>query len=323
MIILIQGSVSHYTLDTYFYYKEQADVYVYLSTWKEDFNTLEDSRKQYIKKEFLVLCDKPNHLGRHNVNFQCKSTLEGIKHIAKSYSLDNFVVKTRSDQRFDIVQFKKIFANFFNQNKNFLGIDLYTRRYVPFHLGDMLLTMKLKDHLRYWDYYDINSQDQYDFWQKNVNRFDLEQKIYVLEGGMNIPEVALLYSFLNKKYGIPYDIKEWIDFFNKEVYIVSSNDIRLRSMKFQNNIINKENQIQSTFFSPKHLVASSLLIGCVDSGEILKEINLKELKSKNLKIYFLDIIKVSIKLFINVIKKMLSIVYNSFVYLLKGKLIDK
>ena len=140
MIVLLQGSISSYALDTYFYYcVNLGENNVYISCWSDDFDSLKDNRKHEIRKQNLVLSKKPNHSGRYNVNYQCCSTLNGIRHIANIIDNDLFVIKMRTDQRVDIDCLKISFNDFLKTSKKKFAIDLFTRIYIQFHFGYIII----------------------------------------------------------------------------------------------------------------------------------------------------------------------------------------
>ncbi|WP_459899813.1 hypothetical protein [Campylobacter concisus] len=318
MIILLQGNISSYTLDTYFYYCENlGESNVYISCWSDDFDSLEDNRKYEIKKQNLVLSKKPNHSGRYNVNYQCCSTLNGIRHIASIIDNDLFVIKTRTDQRVDIDCLKISFNDFLKASKKFFAIDLFTRRYVPFHLGDMLIGMKVKDHLLYWDYFDLRSHDQYEFWKNELSRLDLKSKFFNDTYACAIPEVAILFNYLKKTRNVKFDVNEWVDFFNDNVFLAQSSRIKLRSYKFGNQLINTKSQINANFFSPKNTLASTLIIGCVKENEYIKKIKLQKLIVLNFTLYIFDFCRAIFVLFGFIGKNALFKLYNIVIGLIK------
>jgi hypothetical protein len=261
--ILIQGPFSKYTHETYYYYKANS-IDTIVSTW--------NNQQASIPSDDLVVCELPNHSGRMNVNLQTSGILAGIVKLSEKYTGDHLVIKLRSDQRLNICQLEN-YIKLFQQNQKYkiFAIDLFTRKRIPFHLGDMVLGMPLQEHLKYWNYHDKSCSDQYIDWLED-SRYVLN-KLFDINKAMNIPEVALCFNYVSKTEPIEFDQKSWFKFLNEQVFLVSAEDLGLRSKKYAGGKFNVQTFIPARFFSPHHLIASSFVVGCVKPGVIYKPID--------------------------------------------------
>lgn len=156
--ILIQGPVQNdYIIDSINYYKKSfpKDVIV-VSTW---INQDQGIVKKIRDLGVIVLENiPPQNNGFLNLNLQIYSTFAGIKYIKENLDV-KYLLRTRTDQRlkqenlrgFLLSLIDKFPCYVLNQNKRIITLQIYTNKYIPFHISDMFQFGDIDDLFKYWD----------------------------------------------------------------------------------------------------------------------------------------------------------------------------
>lgn len=244
--IIIQGPTTHVDkmISTYFGYK-----HVLWSTWKsEPKENLNKIRQSKIK---LLTNNLPKHAGVGHVNYQCLSTYNGIKELAKNKNIQIFV-KCRQDLVVDNLQqfTRNIECSLAKHQISFLSAHKLKGGY----LQDYIVAGGKEQMLKYWKpelnrdsglpsperwlqarYFKKSANQKWNEFHKNLAFISLENiKIYSLKWNFCINEYPkFLYTVNNpkRKKGVIveiYFLTRWMlkKYLFKEVPIQTSKQIR-------------------------------------------------------------------------------------------------
>lgn len=156
--ILFQGPVQNdYIIDSINYYKNSfpKDVIV-VSTW---INQNQEIIKKIRDLGVIILENiPPQNNGFLNLNLQIYSTFAGVKYIKENLDV-KYLLRTRTDQclqqenlrNFLLSLIDKFPCDALNQNNRIITLQIYTNKYIPFHISDMFQFGDLDDLFKYWD----------------------------------------------------------------------------------------------------------------------------------------------------------------------------
>lgn len=158
--ITLQGQLlldNHFTLETVkLYRKSYRDCPIIVSTWdNEDSEEIRNISK--IDNVKVITSSYPQNSGLTHINYQKKSSLEGIKYANELGC--NYVLKSRTDQRIygnNIIEyFLKLIERFplnikCKANKRIIVSNLVTIKNRLYNLSDMLLFGQIDDMLLYF-----------------------------------------------------------------------------------------------------------------------------------------------------------------------------
>ena len=182
--IVMQGPLvreDDFTLQTLKLYRSFfKDVKIILSLWNdEDKNYLESHRECY---DILLLNAKPTQKGHHNINMQIESAGMGVKRACEENA--KYIMRTRTDQRIYnpncfnyFISLLNLFPETPKPDVNRLVVtNMYTLKFRPFGISDMLMFGYAKDVNTYWNIpWDKRSQIDltkaktvYDFADKRI-----------------------------------------------------------------------------------------------------------------------------------------------------------
>jgi len=310
--IVIQGELSKFSIDTIKYYilirkRQEVRIPIVLSTWKsKHVDDLLSLLKVDTPELTVILNMKPTSLIARNLELQTISTYEGMQLLNSDTDIndESFAFKVRSDQRIDLTKLINSYKKFINLNKKIWALDLFTRARIPFHLGDMVIGMSLKEHLIYWAPNSLVHEYEYQQWL-NGSPFHLT-RLFRIEEVKCLPEVCLLTNYLHKSQLSPIDgLGDWYVFLENHVYIESAETISLYSDKYKEKL-NQRTFMPSRYFSPIHFFVSSYIIKCVSKGEKLGQVtNVKQLLLINWLTYPQTLIFGSIRFFYQLLSKSL------------------
>ncbi len=229
--IMIQGPITNigFLCSTIEKYKAWfPDVLICVSTWSDE----EDAQiKQIMKTGAMVIqSEKPIKNGVYNLNLQLKTTYAGICALKNNDAV--YILKTRTDQRicssmflhyfYLLLQIFPLSDNVQNQSNRIITMDLYTQKFVPFHLSDMMQFGHTVDLDSYW---------AIPFSQMNIRQNRLEKILPHLsimeEQNYEFPEIYLSTHFAKKKLGdsYSYTLSTYYKFLKERFIIVNSMDI--------------------------------------------------------------------------------------------------
>ena len=126
-----------------------------LSTWNDI--PVENRRRIESLGATVVVSEKPEHFGPHNLNLQITSTHNGL--LAARELGCRYAMKTRADARIHMADVDRFCLDLIKQfpigavtgqSQRIVVTDFATRLYVPYHPADMLMFGALDDLLRYW-----------------------------------------------------------------------------------------------------------------------------------------------------------------------------
>ena len=157
--IVMQGPIitkDSFTYETLKIYRKRFPrIRLILSTW-DDYSKDELNQFKAINVD-IVENTKPDYSGIANINFQIKSTKNGIfkaKELGSKYCL-----KTRTDQRIYrhdfVLFFFSLLDSFKIENKylrrRLIAVSLNTYKYRLYGVSDMLMYGHIEDMLKYWN----------------------------------------------------------------------------------------------------------------------------------------------------------------------------
>ena len=151
--IVIQGPLTYaddYTITTVQLYREwYPNVTIIISTWKKEATK---SFRDECKKNSVVLLenDTPSVSGYGHVNYQIESSHQGVEYVKNNLNV-KYVLKTRTDQRFNRIDFLIYFKNLlrlFPPNTHRISkriIALSSLRWTPFYVRDYMYFGTVED----------------------------------------------------------------------------------------------------------------------------------------------------------------------------------
>jgi len=196
--IVVQGPLWRefgYTLETLrMYTRIHPPSSVILSTWDtEDAAAIEAIRGLGVR---VVQSAKPSHPGMWNLNFQCTSTMAGLRE-AKAAGFTH-ALKTRTDQRMYHPDACSALLGLLaaypcrtgdGQRERIAVASMNSYVYRPYSLSDMFTFGNLDDLLRYWD---VPYNDE----RKSLSDYQAITLRKLLE--VRCPEMAIVENFLDK-----------------------------------------------------------------------------------------------------------------------------
>jgi len=310
--LVIQGPITKFSLDCFNYYnfvleRLALSSVVILSCWDSD-----DSRalvSNFVESKYqrnIVFSKNINTQIARNLELQTITSTAGINLLTSDFGFkeSDFIFKIRSDQFVNIDKLLESYQQFIKSNKSIWALDLFTRARIPFHLGDMVIGMSLKEHLIYWSPDSLVHEYEYQQWV-NGSPFDVS-RLFDMKKVKCLPEVCLLTNYLHKSQLSPIDgLGDWYVFLENHVYIESAETISLYSDKYKEKL-NQRTFMPSRYFSPIHFFVSSYIIKCVSKGEKLRQVtNVKQLLLINWLTYPQTLIFGSIRFFYQLLSKSL------------------
>ncbi|WP_372768519.1 hypothetical protein [Pseudoalteromonas sp.] len=290
------------------------DFFIVVSCWGDDkYSNIIAEKLNLLDKDRVKITvnQKPVISGARNINLQAQSCAYGIKELERMLSNDDLVVKCRLDQAFSIDSMMNYIEQFKNSKKGFMALDIFTRRRVPFHLGDMILCMPLSSHKNYWTLESFSYELEYLQWlngsECSVARLTDRNLTKC------IPEVRLLTEYLKKQGQSSFTLKDWYNFLKNDVFLMSSEKLCLFSFK-SNNFCNKKTVMAATYFSPIQFRVSPIIVECVEEDEKLYELSVLSVKILNavafLPYIIMGMTKLIMKRLLNLLKMAIKFLIN-------------
>lgn len=230
--VLLQGPLEkqdNFTLNTVRLYKKiYPGIVIIISTWANQ------DKKNIIELEeedcIIILNDNFIECGFGNLNYQIKTTMEGIKK-AKSLNI-KYVLKSRSDLRinknFSIGYMKQLIEDFPVMSNNKMGLS---GRIITL-AGNMMMPLYFSDFMYFGYTDDLFNLFDIPMDTRNVSRSQLfykkkygvkftADKFYI-----DLPaEVYLINSFISKYVDVTYTVKFYWDLIKKYFITLDFGDI--------------------------------------------------------------------------------------------------
>lgn len=253
LAIVIQGPIkkdNHFTFETVKWYQNIfPNSRIVVSTWKdEDLKEVELLKSLGIK---VLLNNKPEISGMGNMNFQVKSTLEGIKW-AEQIGCE-YVIKTRTDQRIykeNLFQYLLSLQSCFPVDKIYSTLNQQERiimfegnvpgnMFIPFHFCDFFYFGKLKDIFSYFSKQWDNTTNWLNNSERGQQMRKFKERNLPISKAHSIaaPEVILNRNYL-KNNGVSTDIFSLEDswaYAKSHLVIVGWEDLGLFWYKYDKN----------------------------------------------------------------------------------------
>lgn len=233
LTIVMQGPIvykNNFTLETIKLYKKTfCNCPIILSTWDyEDNKVIEDIKKLGVT---VIKNTLPEHKGLGNVNYQIKSTKEGLKK-AKELGA-SYVIKTRTDQRFyethiveylfNLMQLYPKDAQSIKQKERLITLSFNTFKYRLYDITDMFLFGHIDDVIEYWNCY-YEEREIFPQWNTLLDFCKIEPC-----------EIGICIQYLKKIGHVPnFTLKDSWECYSKYFCIIDASSIRLYWPKYTN-----------------------------------------------------------------------------------------
>ena len=225
--IIIQGPIiykDNFTLETIKLYKSNfKNTTIILSTW--DDVTFKFLNNKVLNNVKVLLNTKPFYSGISNINLQILTTQSAINSIINTNI--KYLVKTRTDQRIYNNKFIDICKLILNSNKNKIIVsssNSYKNRL--YSISDMFQFSTIEILRKFWN---VSLQNK-----DNVEELKKSNELLL------IPEIYLLYSYLNsQKVKIFWTDNDYYNILKNYIYIIDKINLDIFWNKYSN-IINKE-----------------------------------------------------------------------------------
>lgn len=245
--IIIQGPIikkNNFTINSAKLYLKNCYGDIIISTWEGELSAEEI---KYLKKKgiYIVLSKFPKATGPYNLNYQTKSTYEGLK---ISNKLKNkFSIKTRSDCRIYLKNFDTNLINFFEfcrkvKKTTKIGSTSFTVEKRLYGISDFIIYGKTRDLIKYFPKPFLN-QDFENFkkfiGKNKKNKKDLSKIDFVC-----YPENFLCYNYL-KKYidtKIKYSSLYYSRYLSKYFTIIDNSNLDLFWYKYNHQFEYRDKQ---------------------------------------------------------------------------------
>ena len=245
--IIIQGPIikkNNFTINSAKLYLKNCYGDIIISTWEGELSAEEI---KYLKKKgiYIVLSKFPKATGPYNLNYQTKSTYEGLK---ISNKLKNkFSIKTRSDCRIYLKNFDSNLINFFEfcrkvKKTTKIGSTSFTVEKRLYGISDFIIYGKTRDLIKYFPKPFLN-QDFENFkkfiGKNKKNKKDLSKIDFVC-----YPENFLCYNYL-KKYidtKIKYSSLYYSRYLSKYFTIIDNSNLDLFWYKYNHQFEYRDKQ---------------------------------------------------------------------------------
>ncbi|PHM66219.1 hypothetical protein Xsto_01444 [Xenorhabdus stockiae] len=279
--IIIQGPISSerdFTYQTVLLYKRfYKNIKIIISTW-DDSNT--DLIRKLQNEAYVILNQKPQVSGSHNINLQKKTTLEGL---IKARELKcKYALKTRTDQRFyswtTIPLFKKTLAdnppypNNFIENR-IIELTMSVCKFRPWSMCDMFQFGLTDDLIKMWSFPDDKrTRTAYEFSQTKYKVRDIVEE--------NVAEI-FVHRNLAKNIGVSYsiDYDSYYNFISNFFYLVDKETIDLFWLKYNSE---EYNLVGNSMYDRNQTLTMLRASDFIIMSEVNKS---HELRKRNLKDY--------------------------------------
>lgn len=233
--IIMQGPIRRqddFTLETVkFYKKYYPEATVVISTWNDE--NVDVIKKLENNGAIVILCNKPKSGGHLNINYQLKSSYEGIKY-AKDKGF-KYVAKTRTDQR---ISKKNVFYTLISmiqkfptydkrvQNSRIVSLSMnYGNMFYPYFMSDFFYMGTCDDMTNLFDGI-LDSRIPF-----NMPKDSSKRQYAILEYA---PEVYIMKRYL-KKLGCTGDctLKDYWDGIKKYLICIDMKFLDLYWPKYE------------------------------------------------------------------------------------------
>lgn len=245
--IIIQGPIirkNNFTINSAKLYLNNCDSDIIISTWEDE---LSEEEINYLKKRgiYIVLSKYPKITGPYNLNYQIRSTHEGLK---VSNKLKNkFSIKTRSDCRIYLENFDLNLFNFFEFSKKVkkttkIGSTSFTVKKRLYGISDFIVYGKTKDLLNYFPKPFLD-QD-FKIFKKFIGMNKKNKKDFSKIDFVCYPENFLCYNYL-KKYidkKIKYSYLYYSHYLSKYFTIIDNSNLDLFWYKYNHQFEYRDKQ---------------------------------------------------------------------------------
>ena len=166
--ILLQGKILQETID--FYIENYPTANVVISTWIDSELNFSNLPETYN----VILSKLPKEGGHQNINYQVKSTVNGLKFIETDY-----VIKVRGDEYYSNLDYVayEVAMNSFKIHCS--PIFFRHWEFMPYHFSDHIIGGTLKNlklmfesteyNLKHGLVYNQRGQERFDFWEPEIN----------------------------------------------------------------------------------------------------------------------------------------------------------
>jgi hypothetical protein len=259
--IIIQGPIIDFiklkeTIQTYF--KFYTGIHVVLSTWKDDATEKYSNEFGLLKIKnpnfHIVLNEKPEKSGSHNINFQIKSTKSGLmfsKQLGVKYAL-----KTRTDMRIYNPLSLLILTKLYKENKQkIIEITSTVCKFRLWSMSDLFQFAELHKLDNFWDVeLDNRHRSASEYASKKYRTIDIISE--------NVAEIYLHRKYAEKiNFKNDIDVNSYRDFIVDNFYLIDKSLIDLVWFKYaplENNWVSDpgygENQLLSRLHQAEFLL---------------------------------------------------------------------